>query len=186
MRLAAILLAVLLSGCAATKAQVTSALGDKYSGKSVDALVLEFGPPKSSFQMASGETAYQWELTNRTNIDTNQYGGQRGPSTVEYARSSDTIVSFAASRLRMQRTSSVRACAPRSWGSCAMLERPRGAALLLFGACVAGVGRVSRRLVAGWDPFWRSLGPCNLPPVPATKASTPRLGDSTPWPTPPG
>jgi hypothetical protein len=75
MRLAAILLAVLLSGCAATKAQVTSALGDKYSGKSVDALVLEFGPPKSSFQMASGETAYQWELTNRTNIDTNQYGG---------------------------------------------------------------------------------------------------------------
>ena len=69
----------LLAGCAATKEQVTSALGDKYSGKSIDKLVVEFGPPVQTFKMADGSSAYQWELANRTNIAT--YEGSGSAST---------------------------------------------------------------------------------------------------------
>ena len=75
LRVGVLLIAGLLVGCAATAQQVTSALGDKYSGKSVDRLVMEFGPPMNSFKMADGGSAYQWEVANHTNIATNQYGG---------------------------------------------------------------------------------------------------------------
>lgn len=66
---------VLLSACAATQEQVTSALGNKYEGQSIDNLIMEFGPPLNSFKMASGDTAYQWELANHTNLNANEYGG---------------------------------------------------------------------------------------------------------------
>jgi len=65
--------AVALSACAATKQQVTAALEDKYSGQSVDKLVVEFGPPINSFKMASGEVVYQWELANRTVMARGEY-----------------------------------------------------------------------------------------------------------------
>jgi hypothetical protein len=73
MRLAALVFAVALLACAATKEQVTAALEDKYSGQSVDKLVVEFGPPINSFKMASGEVVYQWELANVTRIAGDQY-----------------------------------------------------------------------------------------------------------------
>ena len=72
MRLAALVFAVALSACAATKQQVTAALEDKYSGQSVDKLVVEFGPPINSFKMASGEVVYQWQLANVTSIAGNE------------------------------------------------------------------------------------------------------------------
>jgi hypothetical protein len=60
-----------LSGCAATKQEVSENLGNRYVGKNVDALVSEFGPPASTFRMNSGETAYVWQLSAETNINTN-------------------------------------------------------------------------------------------------------------------
>lgn len=75
MRIAIFIMAALLSGCAATKEEVTASLGNQYSGGSVDNLVAQFGPPMNSFKMASGDTAYQWELTNHTNIDVNRGHG---------------------------------------------------------------------------------------------------------------
>lgn len=68
-------LCVLVAGCAATQEQVTAALGSKYTGRSVDQLVLEFGPPTSTFKMSDGSAAYQWELANHTNINVDKYGG---------------------------------------------------------------------------------------------------------------
>lgn len=76
MRLIAITaLCVIVAGCAATQEQVTAALGSKYIGRSVDQLVLEFGPPASTFKMSAGSTAYQWELANHTKMRVNDYGG---------------------------------------------------------------------------------------------------------------
>ena len=42
-----------------------------FSKKNVDALVSEFGPPASTFRMNSGETAYVWQLSAVTKINTN-------------------------------------------------------------------------------------------------------------------
>jgi hypothetical protein len=67
--LAVTLLAV---GCATTTQEVAETLGSRFVGKSVDALVSEFGPPASTFRMHSGEAAYAWQLTAATNINTNQ------------------------------------------------------------------------------------------------------------------
>jgi len=43
------------------------------------ALVSEFGPPASTFKMNSGETAYTWQLSSVTDIDT--YRGSGTAST---------------------------------------------------------------------------------------------------------
>ena len=64
-----------LAGCAATKERVTSALGDKYAGQTIDNLVVRFGPPNNSFKMASGGSSYVWEIANHTNVDVDKYGG---------------------------------------------------------------------------------------------------------------
>src|SRR6476646_11847680 len=68
--LAAAGLAIAVGGCAATKQEVVSNLGSRFVGKNVDVLVSEFGPPASTFRMNSGETAYQWQLSSVTQIDT--------------------------------------------------------------------------------------------------------------------
>lgn len=63
----AILLALLLSGCAASQQEVASRLGDHFIGQNVDSLVIDFGPPASTFKMNSGDTSYIWQLGNQTN-----------------------------------------------------------------------------------------------------------------------
>jgi hypothetical protein len=50
-----------LGGCAASRQEVVSRLGDEYVGQSVDALVIKFGPPASTFKMNSGDTSYIWQ-----------------------------------------------------------------------------------------------------------------------------
>jgi hypothetical protein len=69
------LAAIALAGCAATKEQVSDNLGSKFLGKNVDTLVSEFGPPASAFRMNSGETAYVWQLSAVTDIDTYRGSG---------------------------------------------------------------------------------------------------------------
>jgi hypothetical protein len=57
-----------LAGCAASKQEVVTRLGEQYVGQNVDALVVKFGPPASTFKMNSGDTSYIWQLGNQTNI----------------------------------------------------------------------------------------------------------------------
>jgi hypothetical protein len=76
MRFIAIALsATWLAGCAATSTEVLNSLGNKFVGQNVDAVVTAFGPPASTFKMHSGETAYVWQLTSKTNIKTYEGGG---------------------------------------------------------------------------------------------------------------
>jgi hypothetical protein len=56
-----------LAGCAASREEVVARLGENYIGKNVDALVVDFGPPASTFKMNSGDTSYIWQLGNQTN-----------------------------------------------------------------------------------------------------------------------
>jgi hypothetical protein len=74
--LGVVALCAVLGGCAASKQEVVTRLGDQYVGKSVDALVVQFGPPASSFRMTTGDTSYVWQLTAVTNIDvsSDRYG----------------------------------------------------------------------------------------------------------------
>jgi hypothetical protein len=57
-----------LAGCAASREEVVTRLGEHYIGKNVDTLVVDFGPPANSFKMNSGGTSYIWQLGNQTNI----------------------------------------------------------------------------------------------------------------------
>jgi hypothetical protein len=80
-------LAIALCGCAASKQEVAARLGDQYVGKNVDALVMQFGPPSSSFRMNSGDTSYLWQLSAETDIDisSDRYGS-RGSATTNYCK----------------------------------------------------------------------------------------------------
>jgi hypothetical protein len=49
-------LGVALAGCAASRQEVAARLGDQFVGKNVDALVVQFGPPTSTFKMNSGQS----------------------------------------------------------------------------------------------------------------------------------
>ena len=64
----AVALCATLGGCAASKQEVAARLGSQYVGQNVDALVVKFGPPASTFKMNSGETSYIWQLGNQTNM----------------------------------------------------------------------------------------------------------------------
>jgi hypothetical protein len=76
MRILAILaLCAALAGCAASRQEVRARLGDQYVGQNVDALVVKFGPPASTFKMNSGDTSYTWQLGNQTNINTSDGSG---------------------------------------------------------------------------------------------------------------
>lgn len=86
-RLAMLAAACLLSGCAATKQEVSTNLENRYVGKNVDALVSEFGPPASAFRMNNGGSAYMWQLTSVTSIDvdSDQYGSS-GTARTHFCR----------------------------------------------------------------------------------------------------
>jgi hypothetical protein len=71
----AVLAAVALAGCAATKQEVSANLQNRFVGKNIDTLVSEFGPPASAFRMNSGEAAYVWQLSAVTDINTNEGSG---------------------------------------------------------------------------------------------------------------
>jgi hypothetical protein len=68
-------LGVALPGCAASREEVAVRLGSQYVGQNVDALVVKFGPPASTFKMNSGDTSYVWQLGNQTNINTDRGTG---------------------------------------------------------------------------------------------------------------
>ncbi len=67
-------LCVALAGCYATGANVETKLAQDYIGKNVDALVVRWGPPASSFKMNSGETAYSWHLATGSSISISRHG----------------------------------------------------------------------------------------------------------------
>lgn len=67
-------LCVALGGCYATGADVRAKLGQDYIGKNVDALVVRWGPPASSFKMNSGETAYSWQLASGSSVSVSRDG----------------------------------------------------------------------------------------------------------------
>jgi hypothetical protein len=71
----ALLCLLMLSGCAASREEVLARLGEEYIGKNVDALVVKFGPPASTFKMNSGQTSYVWLLGNQTDIATDRGTG---------------------------------------------------------------------------------------------------------------
>jgi hypothetical protein len=60
--------AAFVAGCAASREEVVARLGAEYIGQNVDVMVKKFGPPASTFKMNSGETSYQWQLGNQTNM----------------------------------------------------------------------------------------------------------------------
>jgi hypothetical protein len=70
--LAIVVLCATLSGCAASKQEVATRLGDQYVGQNVDTMVVKFGPPANTFKMNSGDTSYIWQLGNQTNIVTDR------------------------------------------------------------------------------------------------------------------
>lgn len=74
---------LILTGCAASRQEVATRLGQQYVGQNVDALVVRFGPPATTFKMNSGETSYVWQLGNQTNINT--YRGS-GSASTEYCK----------------------------------------------------------------------------------------------------
>jgi len=74
-RVAILAWATLLVGCAASREQVAAKLGQEYIGQNVDVLVMKFGPPTNTFVMNSGETSYNWQLGNQTDIATDRGSG---------------------------------------------------------------------------------------------------------------
>jgi hypothetical protein len=70
-----VVLCATLAGCRASRQEVVTRLGEQYVGQNVDALVIKFGPPASTFKMNSGDTSYIWQLGNQTNINTDRGSG---------------------------------------------------------------------------------------------------------------
>lgn len=50
-------------------------LGDQYIGQNIDRLVVQFGPPTSTFKMNSGQSSYVWQLSAVTDIETDRGWG---------------------------------------------------------------------------------------------------------------
>jgi hypothetical protein len=61
-------LCAVLGGCAASRQEVATRLGDQFVGKNADSLVVQFGPPASLFKMSNGGTSYVWQLAATTDI----------------------------------------------------------------------------------------------------------------------
>jgi hypothetical protein len=70
-----VLMSMGLVGCAATTQDVAQQVQNRFIGQNVDALVLAFGPPTSSFKMNNGQTSYVWQLSSVTDINTYNGGG---------------------------------------------------------------------------------------------------------------
>ena len=52
--------ALTVAACAASRQEVVARLGDQFIGKNVDTLVVQFGPPTSTFKMNSGQSNLTW------------------------------------------------------------------------------------------------------------------------------
>ncbi|MGJ5182062.1 hypothetical protein ACQR16_35540 [Bradyrhizobium oligotrophicum] len=63
-----------LGGCAASAPEVRARLGQEYIGKNVDALVMKWGPPTSSFRMNSGQSSYVWQLATEMGVSMDRNG----------------------------------------------------------------------------------------------------------------
>ena len=86
-RLGFALLALALGGCAASREEVAARLGAEYVGKNVDTVVAKFGPPTSMFKMNSGQTSYQWQLANQTEVAVDDYGyGSASRASTQYCK----------------------------------------------------------------------------------------------------
>lgn len=68
-------LCAVLGGCAASGSEVKARLGQEYIGKNVDVLVVQWGPPTSTFKMNSGESSYVWQLSAVTDIQISNGSG---------------------------------------------------------------------------------------------------------------
>jgi hypothetical protein len=68
--------ALVLAACAASRQEVAARLGDQFIGQNVDALVVKFGPPTSTFKLNSGQSSYVWQLTAVTDIAVDRGYGQ--------------------------------------------------------------------------------------------------------------
>lgn len=64
-----------LGGCAASAPEVKARLGQEYVGKNVDALVVQWGPPTTTFKMNSGQTSYVWQLATETTVNLDRGSG---------------------------------------------------------------------------------------------------------------
>ena len=64
-----------LGGCAASAPEVKARLGQEYVGKNVDALVVQWGPPTTTFKMNSGQTSYVWQLATETTVNMDRGSG---------------------------------------------------------------------------------------------------------------
>jgi hypothetical protein len=64
-----------LGGYAASAPEVRTRLGEEYIGKNVDNLVIQWGPPTSTFKMNSGQSSYVWQLSSVTDIQMNHGSG---------------------------------------------------------------------------------------------------------------
>jgi hypothetical protein len=73
-----------LGGCAASRQEVATRLGDHFIGQNVDSLVVDFGPPASTFKMNSGETSYTGSLETK---QTSTPIAEAEPPTPDFARS---------------------------------------------------------------------------------------------------
>ena len=56
-------------------------LGQEYIGKNVDALVVQWGPPSSTFKLNSGGSSYVWQLAAVTEIAMNRGYGTASTAT---------------------------------------------------------------------------------------------------------
>ncbi|WP_441237523.1 hypothetical protein [Bradyrhizobium sp. 930_D9_N1_4] len=63
-----------LGGCAASAPEVKARLGQEYVGKNVDTLVVQWGPPTTTFRMNSGQTSYVWQLASETTVSMDRSG----------------------------------------------------------------------------------------------------------------
>jgi hypothetical protein len=51
-----------LSGCATAQVPATQQLSGQYKDKSIDQLVVAYGPPASTFAMTNGDKMHEWQL----------------------------------------------------------------------------------------------------------------------------
>lgn len=66
--LTALILLLILGGCAASRQEVVARLGQEFVGQNVDKLILKFGPPAQTFRLNSGQGSFVWQLTAVTDI----------------------------------------------------------------------------------------------------------------------
>jgi hypothetical protein len=63
---------LMLTGCSSWQ-EVATRLGQHYVGHNVNAVVVQFGPPASTFKMNSGETSYVWQLGKTVETASTEY-----------------------------------------------------------------------------------------------------------------